>query len=393
MELNYQDFTVDFITRDEELPAVLETLRASDSIAVDTESNSLFVYFEKVCLVQVSTRDHHYILDPTTLDELDRLGEIFASDRIEKIFHAGEYDVMCLKRDYGFTFANVFDTMIAARILGREEVGLGSLLAAEFDVVLNKKFQKANWGKRPLTEEMIRYAASDTMYLHALRRVLGEELSERGLLELAAEDFAHLCETPCASNRPPEACWWRVTKEASELSQEQAIRLQALVGWREKIAEREDSPNYRVVRNEVLTDLALHPPKSYREMTERRGLGEWLKRKHGKSLWTVLRSDLDPSELTQPEIRPMPDAVFMQRRQAMRDWRKQVGIKLGVPSDVILPRELMDKIIHRAPKDEVSLADVMRDYPWRYQRFGAAILDELANERAEVSAVAGEVNG
>jgi ribonuclease D len=168
-----------------------ELLATQALVAVDTESDSLYSYFEKLCLVQFSTPDTDYIVDPLALS-LDPLASIFADARIEKVFHAAEYDILCLKREYHFTFANIFDTMIAARILGWKHVGLGNILQERFGVTLNKKMQRADWGRRPLTAEQLAYAHADTHYLLALRSLQKAELLQRGHWEEACEEFERL---------------------------------------------------------------------------------------------------------------------------------------------------------------------------------------------------------
>jgi len=169
MRIRFEDYEVELIEQDSDLPEIASWLGSCKRIAVDTESNSLYAYFEKVCLVQFSAGGRHVLLDPILLESLEPLRQVFADPAIEKIFHAGEYDILSMKRDFNFDFANIFDTMIAAKILGRKEIGLCTLLESEFGITLNKKYQKANWGKRPINEEMIRYGAGDTMYLHRLR--------------------------------------------------------------------------------------------------------------------------------------------------------------------------------------------------------------------------------
>src|SRR5512146_2790881 len=181
------------------LPALIETprrltelvadLRRQPRIAVDTESNSLHAYHERVCLVQFSTPETDYVLDPLALDDLSALGPIFASPAIEKIFHASEYDILCLRRDFGFSFAAIFDTMQAGRILGRRQAGLDRLLEEKFGVKMNKRFQKADWAVRPLSRDLLLYARLDTHYLIPLRDMLKAELEEKGLWQLAEEDF------------------------------------------------------------------------------------------------------------------------------------------------------------------------------------------------------------
>jgi len=154
-----------FINQPAALEALAETLLGETCIAVDTESNSLYAYREQVCLIQFSTRQRDMLVDPLALDDLSALREVFSSEGIEKVFHAAEYDLICLRRDFGFEFSNIFDTMVAGRILGRDEVGLGAMLLREFNVQVDKRHQRANWGQRPLPEHLLNYAQYDTHYL------------------------------------------------------------------------------------------------------------------------------------------------------------------------------------------------------------------------------------
>lgn len=391
--MRFDDYEVELIEQDSDLFEVASWLGSGKTIAVDTESNSLYAYFEKVCLIQFSVGNRHVLLDPIQLESLEPLRQVFADPAIEKIFHAGEYDILSMKRDFNFDFANVFDTMIAAKILGRKEIGLCALLENEFGIRLNKKYQKANWGKRPINEEMIRYGAEDTMHLHQLRNHLAAELAERRLMTLAQEDFRHLCETPCGSNRPMESVWWRVAKFPQDLTRKDALRLQSLVTWRELIAERENTPTYRVIRNDVLTDLATQHPKTMEELWKFPGLGERLIRKHGKSLLRQLIQKPENEELTRPPTNPLPSQAVMTRRQALRDWRRDVGLRHEVPSEVILPKELMERIIVRGADSRDALNELMSDYPVRRKLYGEEIFAELtraADPHAEVGETSGE---
>ena len=169
-----------WVDQPQQLRQAAEVLAKQDILAVDTESNSLYAYQEQVCLVQFSTRHTDYLIDALVLPGLSPLAEIFTSDRILKVFHAAEYDLICLFRDYGFRFNYLFDTMIAARILGYQKIGLGSLLEKYFGIQMNKKFQRANWGKRPLKTEMLEYARLDSHFLIPLQDHLRAELVAAG---------------------------------------------------------------------------------------------------------------------------------------------------------------------------------------------------------------------
>jgi ribonuclease D len=204
------------IATSDALASFVERLAAVDTVAVDTESNSLHAYRERVCLLQFSTATGDYIIDPIALPDLSSLAPVFADPSKEKILHAAENDLLCLSRSFGFTFANVFDTMTAARALGWTQVGLASILEAQFGVVLDKKHQRADWGHRPLPAEMLDYARLDTHYLPALRQRQYEALVEAGYWEEALDEFDRLARTRAGRNAPDPMAFWRV-KGATDL--------------------------------------------------------------------------------------------------------------------------------------------------------------------------------
>ena len=184
-----------WIDQPQKLRDISKELSAQDILAVDTESNSLYAYQEQVCLIQFSTREKDFLVDTLALPDLSPLEPIFKSERIMKVFHAAEYDLICLHRDYGFKFNFLFDTMIAARTLGYQNIGLGSLLEKYFHIHVEKKYQRANWGRRPLKEDMLEYARLDSHYLIPLAEILQKELRECGRWELAREDFERSTQT------------------------------------------------------------------------------------------------------------------------------------------------------------------------------------------------------
>src|SRR5689334_2383426 len=161
---------------------MVEDLATQPRLAVDTESNSLHAYREQVCLIQFSTPQKDYVIDPLALDNVTALGPIFSNPHVEKIFHAAEYDLICLRRDFDFQVEHLFDTMHAARVLGYPYVGLDNLLAQKFHFEMDKRHQKADWAVRPLTPSQLDYARLDTHFLFDLRDVLETELREKGRL-------------------------------------------------------------------------------------------------------------------------------------------------------------------------------------------------------------------
>ena len=249
------------------LAHLVAALARAPVVAVDTESNSLHAYRERVCLIQISTSDADYIVDPITLPDLSALCPVMANPRQQKILHAAENDLVCLRRDFQFSFANIFDTMTAARTLGWPQVGLAPILNTHFGVTMDKKCQRADWKRRPLTPKQLEYARLDTHYLVALRDKQFDELTASGRWPEAQEEFERLARgrddqdvvsTPCLA-------FWRV-KGARDLSPQQAALLDALFTYRECEAERLDRPPFKVLTEAILLELARRAPRHTEEL-------------------------------------------------------------------------------------------------------------------------------
>jgi ribonuclease D len=363
------------ITRPGPLRNLVDRLERERILAVDTESNSLYAYREQVCLIQFSTPNEDILVDPLALDDLSPLAPLFADPKIEKVFHAAEYDLITLKRDFGFRFENLFDTMMAARILGWEEVGLGSILKAEFGVQLDKRFQRANWGQRPLPRELLSYARLDTRYLIALRGRLQQELQEKGLLALANEDFGRLRHVNGRSpENQPDACW-RVSG-SYDLSGQEAAVLQELCRYRDQVARSLNRPLFKVIGDRALLGIAKVAPGDVRDLNRSGLLSPRQLQRHGEALVRAVRRGLKAEPIYPPRS-PRPEDAYLGRLDALREWRKRKGRDLGVSSDVVIPRDLMYTLVEENPQDADTLAQVMKDVPWRLDRFGDEILAVL----------------
>lgn len=341
-------------------------------LAIDTESNSLFAYRERVCLVQISTPLTDYLVDPLALTDLSPLAPIFANRDQQKIFHAAEYDVICLKRDYKFEINNIFDTMIAARILGEPQVGLGSLLTTYFSIILDKRFQRADWAKRPIPPAMLDYARMDTHFLFALKAVVEGKLIENDLLELAIEDFNLVSRVSQPVIEPNGKSCWKVSG-ANRINPREAAILQALCAYRDQYAQKVDLPHFKVLSNDLLVEISQRAPLTKEELSQVPGMSERLFKRHADGLLKAM----DAGENAPPPARQQrarPDPSMLVRLNALHDWRKELGKKLKVESDVILPRDYMEKIAARNPRDLAELKNIMAMLPWRYQQYGKTIL-------------------
>ncbi len=357
------------------LQRLVQELLGQPVIGVDTESNSLYAYHEQVCLVQFTANGFDYLVDPLAIRDLAELGPVFASPQIEKVFHAAEYDLICLKRDFGFTFSNLFDTMLACRILGRTGLGLGALLEQEFGVQVDKRLQRANWARRPLSAEMMAYARMDTHYLIALQEILKQELQQAGRWDLAQEDFARLTGVPAGTHENNGGNCWRIPG-VQDLTPRQAAILKELCVFRDERAQAMDQPPFRVLSNQTLLELAQRMPRRRADLNQVSGLSAKLVDRYGASLLeAVERGIVGPPAYRIPTARP--SEAVLARMDSLRTWRKLTARELGVESDVILPRDLLEQLAARNPGSLEELGEMMGDLPWRLNRFGRQILQAL----------------
>lgn len=373
MALAYNDPI--WVDRPAALMRLADELLLQPIIAVDTESNSLFAYQEQVCLIQFSTETDDYLVDPIALRDLSPLGPVFANPEIEKVFHAAEYDVLCLKRDFGFEFAHLFDTMLAARILGRAGLGLGTLLNEEFGLQVDKRLQRANWARRPLPPDMLSYARMDTHFLIPLSNILLPKLVESGRIALAEEDFRRLTRIPAGNHDPNVDGCWRIGG-AQDLTPRQAAVLMSLCAFREERARSMNQPPFRVLSNQTLLELAQVMPRKRSELNQIFGLSPKLIDRYGQGLLSAVERGIVGPPAYRPQSTRPSDAVLW-RIDTLRNWRKLTGREIGVESDVILPRDVLEVIAERNPANLEELSEIMVDIPWRFHRFGQQILDVL----------------
>jgi ribonuclease D len=357
------------------LKQMAELLAHEPRLAVDTEANSLHAFQERVCLIQFSTPLSDYLVDPLALDDLTYLAPLFSDPHIEIIFHAAEYDVLGLQRDFDFSFSSIFDTMLAARTLGYKQVGLASLLSEKFGVDVDKHNQKADWGQRPLSASLIDYARLDTHYLIALRDILDAELHEKGRWELANEDFQRSCFVTVGNNHRPARIGWERIDGRQDLSARQQTILKELCLSREKMAARLNRPLFKVMDDRIMLKIAQTEPRILEQLPAA-GLSERQIQRFGKSMLEAVDRGLS-APLTQPtELERMPDAV-LNRIQRLKTWRKKKAEEMGVESDVILPRVLMSALAEQNPRTPQALEKVLASSPWRLERFGAEIINTL----------------
>jgi ribonuclease D len=277
------------ITTQADLLTLLRDCEGERHVAIDTETDSFYAYTPRVCLIQISCSLGDFILDTLALEDLSPLGPLLSGGEVEKILHAADNDLIGLRRDFGFTVHPLFDTAVACRLLGRRQLGLASILAAEFGVTSDKKLQRGDWAKRPLSPEQLYYAQLDTHFLIDLRHRLHRELVAGRLWEEARKRFARLERLRPKPERPPHPESYLRLKGAERLADDSRRALKALFAYREQLARKTNRAPFRVMTNEVLIRLAQELPRDLPSLLRIRGLPGRFRGKAAREILRLLR--------------------------------------------------------------------------------------------------------
>ncbi len=331
----------------EALTGAAERLAGARALAVDTEADSFYHYFHKCCLIQASDGQTAYLIDPLTLRDLEPLGRLLASRGTVKVLHAAEQDVMYLRRDYGFSVTPVFDTMIAAQLLGTTSIGLARLLETHFEVRLDKGCQRDDWSRRPLSERQKVYAAEDVRHLIRLADLLRADLEAKGRLEWAQEEFELVARREWEPRGfDPDAFW--SLKGARDLPAREAAVLRELYLMRDERAREGDVPPFRIVSDEALLALARRGPKTPGDLHGIKGLTPLVRRRIGAQALAAVRRGLavpEPHLPTPPRGRGRrKPAVAAVRLERLREWRRLRAADLGLDPGVLFPQSTLEAL-------------------------------------------------
>lgn len=364
----------------EELEQFVAGLRGTRALALDSESDSLHHHFEKVCLVQVAAESGDArLIDTLKLKNLEALGPVVADPGIEKVFHGADYDVTTMKRDFGFRFAKVFDTMIAMRFLGANEFGLQAALSSELGVAISKKSQRDDWSRRPLTSAQEAYALADVTDLLRLHDRLVAKLRALGRLAWVEEECAVVADLEPARRRSGDDAYLRV-RGAYGLPRRGLAILREIYAWRERLAEETDTPAFRLLSGDTLIALAQRPPRTLKDLEGTRGMPARLVSR-AESLFEAIRRGqaVPPGELPDPPraARPFVGDDVKARRDALKRWRTQEAERLGLDVSLVLPQRLIDRVADRPPAEPADLEQVEGIRRWRLDAFGPAIVSAL----------------
>jgi len=357
----------------------LDGLHPVRAIALDTEGASFHRFVDRIYLLQLATDRHEAIIDPLPIGTPERLGALLADPAVEVVLHDADYDLRLLRQDYGWQVTGLFDTRVAAQLLGLRAFGLAALLEQFFAVRLDKKHQRADWSMRPLPADMLDYAAQDTRHLLPLRDRLREALERKGRLHWAQEEFRR---TEGARWEPDTAdtAWMRL-KGARDLTRRELARLRELLQWRDAIAAELDRATFRVAGNELLLDIARTAPATREQLAALKGFPRGMSEgRIAEALQGIARANALP-EADLPRFpkaaRWDRDPDFDDRVARLKAVRDAVAADLDLDPGVLCSRDRMEAVARRKPRHLDEFAEIPELRAWQAEVLGAGFLKAL----------------
>jgi ribonuclease D len=370
--------TVDIpiITEMEQLQAFAERLEQHASIAIDLEADSMHHFREQACLLQFSTPEETLLVDPLRLANLDPLQKVLADPAIRKLFHAADYDLRCLRRDFNLQVRGLFDTMVASQFCGEEKFGLADLLNKYFSVQLDKKFQRADWTIRPLPHDMMNYAAEDTRHLERLAEIMTTNLRKLDREDWVAEECQLLEQVAFVIQEGPRFLRF---KGAGKLERRQLAILELLLEWREAEAERRDVPPFKVFGNQGLLAIVLNAPETLPGMASLEGVFPRLIDRYGKQLLHLIdqAQSLPAEQLPQfPRgVRRAKEPEVEKRLSDLKQWRTQKAAELKLDAGLLINNALLEELARIQPRQPGQMG-MMKN--WQRKMLGEEVLRVLA---------------
>ncbi len=377
MSESASDHTPVYISSPAEADSSLASIAEVPAVAVDTEGASFHRFVDRVYLLQLSTSTQTTILDPLTIGKPEGLGRLLEDEGVEVVFHDADYDLRLLHQDYGWQATHIFDTRIAAQLLGIRAFGLAALLERYFGIKLEKKHQRADWSMRPLPQDMLDYAAQDTMYLLDLRDRLRSDLEDAGRLEWAREEFQRLEGTHWESE--PDGNGFLRIKGTRDLNRRQLAIFRELVAWRDVVARELDRATFRVAGNEALLEIARQAPRTLDALTSIRGVPRGIAGRRGKEILDAVQRGLGVPENELPRFPRAPrwerDPDFDARVTRLRSVREAAANRLALDPGVLISRERLETIARLRPRTMEELLTIPDLRRWQAREIGEGVLE------------------
>jgi ribonuclease D len=362
-----------------EVDRFLSEISDVKELALDTEGASFHRFLDRIYLLQISTRKHSAIIDPLPIGSPAKLGQLLQSTAVEVVFHDADYDLRLLHQDYGWHVTNIFDTRVASQLLGIKSFGLAALLGQYFDVKLDKKHQRADWSMRPLTPDMLQYAAQDTRYLLQLKDQIREQLERRGRLHWAEEEFARLEGTRWEAEESMEG--FLRLKGARDLSRRELAVLREVANWRDTVAAQLDRATFRVMGNEALFEIARRAPKNATELGTIKGMPKGMIERAGADVISAIRRGIEAPEAELPKFpkgqRWNKDRDFDEKVNRLKAVRDAAATRLELDPGVLCSRERLENVARSGAKTIDDLAAVPELRRWQIEEMGEGFVRAL----------------
>jgi len=369
-----------YLDKAPEVDRFLSEISDVKELALDTEGASFHRFLDRIYLLQISTREESAIIDPLPIGSPARLGQLLESKAVEVVFHDADYDLRLLHQDYGWHVTNIFDTRVASQLLGIKSFGLAALLEQFFDVKLDKKHQRADWSMRPLTPDMLAYAAQDTKYLLQLKDHMKSELTRRGRLHWAEEEFARLEGTRWEAEQSMEG--FLRLKGARDLSRRELAVLREVANWRDTVAAQLDRATFRVIGNEALFEIARRAPMNTSELGTIKGMPKGMIERAGADIVAAIRHGMEVPEAELPKFpkgqRWNKDRDFDDKVNRLKAVRDAAATRLELDPGVLCSRERLENVARSGARTVEDLAAVPDLRRWQIEEMGEGFVKALA---------------
>ena len=365
------------------LEDLIRSIENEAAIGVDLEADSMYHFREKVCLIQIATPTINAVIDPLVIEDLSALKPIFKHQGVCKIFHGADYDVRSLYRDFNITIKNLFDTELASRFMGYSETSLEAVLKSRFSVTLNKKFQRKDWSRRPLPQDMISYAAGDVRYLLPLAQKLIAELADSGRLNWVQEECEYLSKVrPNTDNSGP---LFLNFKGAGKLDPKSLAVLEALLQYRRRMARKKDRPLFRIFSNRSIQKLVEKRPSTLKQLEKSRALSTKQINMYGRGVITAIKKANLIGKKDLPvyprKKSPRVPLVVAGRVKALRNWRDKQAKRLALDPALVCTKALISTIALQKPCEISTLRNIKEMKNWQIKEFGQEIVQVMKNVR------------
>ena len=348
-----------WIDKPEAVGPLCDRVGVAHRVALDTEADSFHSYFHKLCLIQLSFDGTHALIDPLRLrrEDLEPLVALIEDSSVELLMHGADYDMRVLDRDLGANPKGLKDTESAARLLGEAKTGLAALLAQELGVIVEKKFQRADWGRRPLSTEMQQYAVGDIAHLADLADRLASRLAGLGRIEWWREECRVIEQARYAPPKRGPLAFERV-KGARKLKGASRDRFAALFAWREDVAACADRPPFHILAPNTMIRLAEVPPADCRQLGGVPGIPPAFAPLHGHAILELLAAP-PPAPPRSDRRWNQPDPERQARTEELHDAVVGVAEDLAIDPSVLAPRAVLTEVAKLAPRDENALEEIL----------------------------------